>query len=115
MIEEIDDISCDFSRDCFIMAELATRQLRKKGFSESVINDILAISYMEYQDIRYKTYRKEKNSQLFLDTVHSVLEEYDFTNHTQMELNKFHKRGFIHILADDTSREIWWGENRIDV
>lgn len=115
MIEDIDDISCDISRDCFIMAELATRQLRKKGFSENVINDILAISYMEYQDIRYKTYRKEKNSQSFLDTVHSVLEEYDFTSHTKMELNKFHKRGFIHILADDTSRDIWWGENKIDV
>lgn len=97
------------------MAELATRQLRKKGFSESVINEILAISYMEYQDIRYKAYRKEKNSQSFLDTVHSVLESYDFTSYTKMELNKFHKRGFIHILADDTSREIWWGDNRIDV
>lgn len=113
-IEDIDDISCDLSSDCFIMAELVTRQLRKDGFEENIINEILASAYMEYKDIKYKLYRKDKNSQIFLDAVHNALENYNFSIKINLNLNKFHKRGFIHILADDINQDIWWGEKRID-
>jgi hypothetical protein len=117
-LEGIDDTTLEYSKDCFFMSDIATRMLRKKGYPERVIQEILTLSYMEYQRIKSDTYRTTNNSQLFIDTVHEILQEYDFSellkqNKDMLKLYNFQKTGFIHILADDRNKDIWWGRQRL--
>lgn len=116
LIEDIDEISREFSQDCYFMADIATRMLRKKGFTEQLIESILTIAYMEFSKVKYNVYRHTHNSQLFLESVHTVLEKYDFYENENLnnKLNFYplQKQGFIHILADNSKKDIWWGSER---
>lgn len=123
LIEKIDKISREFSQDCYFMADGAIRFLRKKGFTEDKIKCILGLAYEEYSNIRYKEYKHSKSSQLFLESVHSRLETYDFykgieecgfktSKEVSFKLNPIQKQGFIHLVADNERKDVWWGEER---
>lgn len=117
-LENIDDITLDFSKDCFFMSDRVIRYFRKKGITENVIQGLMALCYMEYMKVKNSSYKNTKNSQLFVDTVHEVLAGLDVENIEGVEGYKskmfdFQKQGMIHLIADDSKANVWWGENRI--
>ncbi len=118
-IEHIDEFTLDYSKECFFTSDILVRTLRKKGFSEEIISYILTICYMKYKEIKGKIYKYNKNSQLFIDEVHNALEimEYPLLNsilEKKYHPHDFQNKGFIHILADDLKKDVWWGGNRIN-
>ena len=116
-IEKIDEITLDYSKDCFFWAEELIRKLRKKGFSYSVIYKILNISYMKYMEVKNSVYKHGRNSQVFIDKVHEVLAGMNIDEINLVSRNEmctYQKQGTIHIIADEKKYNVWWGENRIN-
>lgn len=114
-LENIDEITLEFSKDCFFWTEELIRKLRKKGFSDSVIRKILNVSYMKYIEVKNNVYRYGRNSQLFIDKVHEVLAEMDIKEICTSKANEmctYQKIGSIHIIADERDLNVWWGEQR---
>ncbi len=76
---------------------------------------------MRYMYIHLNTeYLKKGNSQEFIDSMHSSLKSTSFGRYENelMEIKPLESenKGFIHILADDITEDIWWGKQRkIDV
>lgn len=117
-IENIEQALVELSSAFYVAAEVYIRDLKNSGMSVDVINAILRKVLIKYKERYFDTYQKYGNSQQFVEVVHKTLEKIDFGR-----LSKFfsdnelsdedENRGFIHILADDENRDIWWGEKRI--
>ena len=74
---------------------------------------------IKYKEKYVSTFEKYGNSQQFLEVVHGSLEKIDFGRYARlfnenMKSDEDENRGLIHILAEDASKEIWWGEKRLD-
>lgn len=116
-IENIDEITLDFSKDCFFWTEELIRKLRKKGFSDSVIHKIFSISYMKYMEVKNGTYKHGRNSQVFIDKVHDALAEMNIDEISLAggsEVCNYQKLGTIHAIANEKKFNVWWGERRLN-
>lgn len=118
-VENIDDITLDYSKDCFFMSDISILNLRKKGFSENFISKLLVASYMAYMKVKVDIYKNTRSSQLLIEEVHKILGKLDFSDilnkkGKKIEFEDFQKQGLIHVLADDMQKNVWWGERRIN-
>lgn len=98
----------------FFYSDSYIRKLKQNNIPIELIDGVFGLCHVKYLDSRVKMYRKEKDSEKFLE---KVVEDINSTNFK--ELNKYmepkipQKSGFIHILADDETRDIKWGEKEI--
>ena len=116
-IENIDEITLDYGKDCFFMTDILIRKLRKKGYSEEHIKKLLFLSYNEYLSVKNNTYKFNKNSQLFIDEVHKALCDanvYEAIGMNNQYVLEAQKQGLIHLVADDKTKNVWWGGNKIN-
>ncbi|WP_346234888.1 ABC-three component system protein [Lysinibacillus telephonicus] len=118
VLENIEPTLIELSSLFYVAAEIYIRDLKKSGMNIEVINAILFNVLMEYQEEYANTYKKYGNSQQFLEVVHSSLENIDFGRlkaafKEHNKSNEKENKGFIHILADDSTKKIWWGEKRL--
>jgi hypothetical protein len=119
LIENIDASLIELSSYFYIAAEMYIRQLRNNGMPVEIIDAILAKVFIKYKERYYDTYKKFGDSQQFLEAVHRSLEKIDFGRYAKLfsdteKSDEDENRGFIHILAEDEERDIWWGENRLN-
>ncbi|MTP78861.1 SIR2 family protein [Turicibacter sanguinis] len=117
-IEDINGAFIELSSAFYIAAEIYIRELQKNGFSIEVINIMLAKVLMKYREQYCEVYLEYGNSQKFVKAVHDSLKNIDWGRYSAIFSNgglssEDENRGFIHILADDESKEVWWGEKRI--
>lgn len=116
-LESINENLVDYSKNCFYTAEQYIRWLNKSNIfhKDKVIQHILGLCYLEYQDLLIRIYEVYENSEEFLKSVHAALKTLDCSRTEKILGQKvpldFNKQGFIHVLADDkkTDNEVWWG------
>lgn len=117
-LENINTILIDLSSDFYVAAEQYIRGMKKLGMPIDVIDLILGQVFLEYKERYVDTYIKHGNSEVFLNIVHNSLENIDYGRYKELLkdniTNKYENRGFVHILADDEEKGIWWGEERFD-
>ncbi|MEM5673479.1 hypothetical protein AAHB54_29920 [Bacillus cereus] len=77
-IEDIDKPTLDLSKEYFYQAESYLRFLRENNFDEGFIKSILRIIDIKYKELYKNEYLSNKDSQKFIDLVHSALESTDF-------------------------------------
>jgi hypothetical protein len=119
LLENIDSSTIELSSYFYIAAEIYIRELRKNGMSIDVINAILAKVFIKYRERYSDSYKKHGDSQQFLEDVHSSLENIDFGRYARAfseneKSDEDENRGLIHVLAEDASKEIWWGEKKLN-
>ncbi|TPG70266.1 SIR2 family protein [Brevibacillus laterosporus] len=117
-LENIDPTIIKLSSIFYISSEKYIRELRKAGMSLEVIDALLGRVFAKYLERYADTYNKYGDSQILLEVVHSSLENIDFGRYSELfkdnKSDENENRGFIHILAEDEEKEVWWGEKRLD-
>lgn len=79
---------------------------------------MLAKVLMKHKEIYCEVYLEYGDSEKFVKAVHNSLKKFDWGRYSDFftkgeSSNEDENRGFIHILADDKSKEVWWGGKRI--
>lgn len=115
-VANIADDLIEVSEYFYIAAEKFIRKTKKLGYPKGFIDGILAEVFMMYKDKYSQIYtRNKKSSEDLLIEIHKNLENLnierlvDSTNRPMDSENK----GFIHVLADDGEKNIWWGDERL--
>lgn len=115
-IENIGEDLRDISKFFYIASEKFIRRSKKLGLPKEFIDGILAEVFMMFKEKYSHIYIREgKTSEELLIEMHKNLNEInidrlvDKSNKPTGSENK----GFIHILADDKEKDIWWGSARI--
>lgn len=110
----MDEEVINYSKNLFVYSDSYVRKLKKYDVPVNLIDEVFSCCYLKYLDSRMNIYRKEKDSEKFLENVVEDISKINFK-----ELNKYmepkvvQKSGLIHILADDETRDIRWGDNKI--
>lgn len=115
-ISNINPKMCDLSKFFYIASEKFFRTSKKMGLPKEFIDSILAEVFLKYQEKYIEIYDiQAKTSEELLIEIHKNLEQInidrfinDSTKPTFSET-----KGFIHVLADDKDRDIWWGSERL--
>ncbi|QDP99651.1 SIR2 family protein [Lysinibacillus fusiformis] len=118
VLENIEPTLIELSSLFYVAAEIYIRDLKKSGMSIEIINAILFNVLMQYKVHYAETFKQYGNSQQFLEVIHSSLENVDFGRLKALfkehnKSNEQENKGFIHILANDGKKKIWWGEKRL--
>lgn len=106
----------DISKYFYIAAEKFIRKSQKLGLPKEFIDGILAEVFMTYKE-KYSQiyYREGKSSEELLMVIHENLRQINIDRLVN-ESNKptgSENKGFIHVLADDREKDIWWGSERL--
>lgn len=118
-LESIEELTVDLCKLYFIAAEEYVASLKKHVINKEIIRKILFLVFTRHKELFISEYQKNKSSQMFLDKVHEVLRETDFSRfianlsneHIMLDIEQ---QGLIHILADDPHEEVWWGTKRFN-
>ncbi|ECB9828909.1 SIR2 family protein [Listeria monocytogenes] len=106
----------DISKYFYIAAEKFVRKSKNLGLPKEFIDGILAEVFMTYKEKYSEIYfRKGKSSEGLLIEIHKNLEQINIDRLVN-ESNKptgSENKGFIHVLADDGEKDIWWGSERL--
>lgn len=117
-LENITPALIGLSSAFYVAADQYIRGMKKLGMPIDVIDIILGQVFLEYSERYYDTYSKFGNSEEFLNIVHGSLEKIDYGRYKELIkdnlTNKYENKGFVHILADDYEKGIWWGKERFD-
>lgn len=117
-LENINPMLIDLSSDFYVAADKYIREMNRLGMSIDVIDIILGQIFLEYKELYVSIYSEHGNSEEFLKEVHKSLESINYGRHKELLknniTNKYENKGFVHILADDEEKGIWWGEERFD-
>lgn len=122
-LEKIDQEMIELSSLFYIAADEYIRDLRTHGMPKKHIDILLRKVFFKYKENFVRIYKKDGDSPILLDAVHSSLEKLDLGRHESLfddnsRADEYENKGFIHILADDstnTKNEIWWGDKRLNV
>lgn len=117
-LEGIDKETLELAKIYFFRADEYIHKLKKYNFGKEVIKNILEIILIKHMKLFKKVYKKYGNSQEFIDTVHEVLEDIDYGRieeflEESIYPYEFENIGFVHVLADDKEKDIWWGKKRL--
>lgn len=106
----------DISKYFYIAAEKFIRKSQKVGLPKEFIDGILAEVFMTYKDKYSQIYsRGGCSSEDLLIEIHKNLAQINIDR----LVNKSNKptdsenKGFIHVLADDAEKDVWWGSERL--
>lgn len=114
-IEQIDFETKYFSKNAFFYCEDYIRKIEKSNTPLIYLDDTFSKCYSTYIDIRYHLYRKNKNSQAFIEKVMDDISDLKLKNLQKLlPLNKQQKVGFIHTLANDKERDVKWGDTNVE-
>ncbi|MEB7051424.1 SIR2 family protein [Mammaliicoccus sciuri] len=106
----------DISKYFYIAAEKFIRKSQRFGLPKEFIDSILAEVFMTYKDKYSQLYTRDGcSSEDLLIEIHKNLEQINIDR----LVNKSNKptysenKGFIHVLADDAEKDVWWGSERL--
>lgn len=117
-IENVDKDLRDLCTIFYIAADEYIRDMKRMGISLKAIDYILGQVFLEYKTEYLEQYKEHGNSKELIKSVHKKLELIDYRRY-QGEINEYlsnknENKGFIHLLADDGQKDIWWGSERIE-
>lgn len=114
-VENIDYETKQYGKNSFFYCEDYIRKLEKSNSPLTILADAFSQCYTTYSSIRYKTYRKNSNSQEFIDLVINNIENHNFNELNKLlPLRKFEKSGFIHTLANSEDKDVKWGDKDVE-
>lgn len=115
-LENVGEDLLDVSKYFYISAEKFIRKSQKVGLPKEFIDGILAEVFMTYKDKYIQIYsRGNCSSEDLLIEIHSNLERINIdrlVDKSNKPTNSENK-GFIHVLADDLEKDVWWGSERL--
>ena len=119
VLEDIDPALVDLSAHFYIAAEIYIRDLKRNGFSLKIIDAMLRKVLILYKEKFVDTFNRFGDSQQFLEVVHNSLRNIDYGRLAQsissnQVSDEDENMGLIHILADDSKMQVWWGEKRLN-
>lgn len=113
---DIDPKMRELSTFFYIASEKFIRNSKKMGLPKEFIDSILAEVFLKYNEKYIEIYDIQgKTSNELLIEIHRNLEQINidrFINKSTAPTFA-ETKGFIHVLADDENKEIWWGTERI--
>ncbi|MGQ4668700.1 SIR2 family protein [Metabacillus halosaccharovorans] len=117
-LENISESMIELSSIFYVASEKYIRALKQAGMSLDVIEAILFEVFTKYKERYVDTYEVYGDSRQLLKVVHESLSEFDFGRYSvffeDSKSNESENKGLIHLLADDDTMDIWWGEVRFD-
>ncbi|MBF4502248.1 SIR2 family protein [Savagea sp. SN6] len=115
-IANIGEKLSEISKYFYIAAEKFIRESKKFGLPKEFIDGILAEVFMKYKERYIEIYDIEgKTSKELLIEIHKNLENINIdrlVNNTNKPTSA-ESKGFIHVLADDEEKDVWWGSERL--
>lgn len=115
-VAKVGENLCEISRFFYIAAEKFIRQSKKLGLPKDFIDGILAEVFMKYKEKYVELYEiEEKTSSELLIEIHRNLENINIdrlVDKSNKPTNS-ESKGFIHVLADDEDKDVWWGNERL--
>lgn len=115
-LENVEPETIELASVFYIAAEKYIRLLKKNGMDINVIDAIFYKVFVKYKERYVDTYKKFGDSHELVKVVHKSLEEIDFGRYAELfkenKSDENENRGLIHLLAEDESKNIWWGEKR---
>lgn len=115
-LEHIGDGLKEISQYFYIAAEKFIRTSKNLGLPKEFIDGILAEVFMSYKEKYVEIYEIEKKtSENLLIEMHRNLENINIDRLVSNETKptSAENKGFIHVLADDADKDVWWGSERI--
>lgn len=106
----------EVSQYFYIAAEKFIRTSKDFGLPKEFIDGILAEVFMNYKEKYIEIYDIEgKSSEELLIEIHKNLETINIDRLVEKSTKPTtsENKGFIHILADDAEKEVWWGSERL--
>lgn len=114
-IEDIDYETKQYGKNSFFYCEDYIRKLEKSNSPLTILDDAFSQCYTTYSSIRYEIFRKNSNSQEFIDIVINNIENHNFNDLNKLlPLRKFEKSGFIHTLANAEDKDVKWGDKDVE-
>ncbi|ANX11663.1 hypothetical protein ABE41_006555 [Fictibacillus arsenicus] len=117
-LENINESMIELSSIFYVASEKYIRALKQAGMSLEVIEAILFEVFVKYKELYIKTYESFGDSKQLLKVVHDSLAEYDFGRYAVLfednRSNESENKGLIHLLAEDETMDVWWGEERFN-
>nr|WP_281414403.1 ABC-three component system protein [Virgibacillus salarius] len=115
-IANVGESLSEVSKLFYIAAEKFIRKSESLGLPKEFINQILAEVFMKYKERYVELYDiKGKTSEELLIEIHSNLEKINIdrlVNDTNRPTDS-ESKGFVHVLADDEEKDVWWGRERL--
>ncbi len=115
-LENVEAETIELASIFYIAAEKYIRQLKKSGMDINVIDAIFYRVFGKYKERYVDTYKKFGDSHELVKVMHKSLEEIDFGRYAELfkenKSDENENRGLIHLLAEDESKNVWWGEKR---
>lgn len=102
----------------YIAAEKFIRESQKLGFPKEYIDNILVEVFLRYQEkytLLYDLQNKDSNEVLI--AIHEDLKEINIDRYKEAaHFNPMisETQGLIHVLADDSKKDVWWGSERFE-
>ncbi|WP_224930655.1 SIR2 family NAD-dependent protein deacylase [Bacillus safensis] len=115
-IANIEGKLIEISKYFYIAAEKFIRTSRKLGLPKEFIDGILAEVFMKYKEKYVEIYDIEgRTSKELLIKIHENLENINIDRlvNNSNKPTTAESKGFIHILADDEEKNVWWGSERL--
>lgn len=115
-IANIGEKLIEISKYFYIAAEKFIRTSRKLGLPKEFIDGILAEVFMKYKEKYVEIYDIEgKTSKELLIKIHENLENINIDRlvNNSNKPTTAESKGFIHVLADDEEKNVWWGSERL--
>lgn len=107
----------ELSKFFYIASEKFIRTTKKMGLPKDFIDNILAEVFMSYKQKYLEIYSLGKqSSEVLILEVHKQLESINIDRliEASTKPTTAEAKGFIHILADDVQKDIWWGRDRLE-
>ncbi|MGT9146704.1 ABC-three component system protein [Enterococcus faecalis] len=118
MIADIKPELRDLSTLFYITAEKFIRESMKLGFPKEYIDEILVEVFLRYKEkytVLYDIQQKDSNELLI--AIHEDLSDINIDRFRKSEnFNPMasETQGMIHVLADDSDKNVWWGNERFE-
>lgn len=115
-IAEVGEKLCEISKYFYIAAEKFIRTSKKLGLPKAFIDGILAEVFMKYKERYVEIYDIEgRTSKELLIEIHKNLETINIDRlvNNSNKPTSAESKGFIHVLADDEEKDVWWGSERL--
>lgn len=114
LLADVHNSTIKNSKEHFLNAEYA-RKLFSSASDQKVFNDLYSKIRSLYQD-SYDRYLADPNvnSGMLVSELHSKILSEDslFLKSALPLLNGLHKKGMLHQLANDLSRDVWWSDDK---
>lgn len=114
-IECIDEEIINYGKNTYFYSDSYLRKLKIYNTSFNEIEDMFSKCYQIYYELRYRDYRVNRDSQIFLENTIDKIENSNISFfNKRFPPKRSQKSGLIHILANDNNMDVRWGDKECE-